>query len=121
MKLMRIEFCPKNMLIDDGSGDINHDYFYPKPKGSKWTDIEGILLLEGIYRHGVAGVEAWSSIAQENVPGRSFGEVRLKLSELLQTRDLQKYEGVKFESEEQIRLEAEKNRALLKEKYSVKA
>merc|ERR1712130_159373 len=74
-------------------------------------DIELLQLYEGIYKHGIDSTEKWIKIQSDFLPQRDFIEVRLKLSQLFGIQDLSIYNGVKFDSEKQIKSEFEKNKA----------
>ena len=101
---MRQALCKDNICFPDGS--LNLKYFNVK-KGHYWSEVETKLLIEGVIAHGAT---SFKKIKEEQLPGWTETEIRLRICKLLRYYDLNDYKDVKFASEEQILAEAKKNR-----------
>jgi len=108
---LRKAFCHPLTINKDGT--LNAKYFSNESKETamNWSDIQMLQLLEGIYLHGVDSPERWHAIQSQFLPQRDFIEVRLKLTQMLGTQDLDQYANTKFSSEKQISDEFAKNKA----------
>jgi len=106
VRLLRLKFCHRAMI--DSNGKINQDYFWRKPAEEEWSDLERLLLLEGIQKYGVGTIKSWDDIHKDCLPHKSLIEIRTELVKTFGTTDLTHYGNKKF-NELEIEKEHEKN------------
>ena len=73
------------------NGTIHIQYFDSKPMASEWTDLERTILLRGMFECGFATSENWNAIIRHWLPQRTPIEIKLQVTKLIGTQNLQFY------------------------------
>ena len=111
---MRKELCHEHIIHEDGA--LNIKYFNVK-KGQYWSDVENKLLIQGVLFHGVTAYKAikedYLKKTKDDEKGVDWSEteIRLRICRLLRYYNLEDYKNTKFNTVEEIMLEAAKNKA----------